>query len=145
MYRMIYKSRSTEQMSLDLIRSIAIPSEARNEQAGLTGVLLATQTHYLQVIEGTFEEVNRVFQRIVKDERHFDFTLIAFSVIDARLFGGWGMRGIGVFDLNSKLELALKKKYGEEDGGIRFPLEEWAALAFISDIKMMRELPEWKR
>lgn len=34
------------------------------------------------------------------------------------------MLGIRVFDLNSKLELELKKKYGEGDGGIRFPLEE---------------------
>ncbi len=145
MYRMIYKSRSTEQMTLGLVRDIAAHSEVKNEKAGLTGVLLATQTHFLQVIEGTFEEVNLAFERIVHDERHFEFKLIAFSVIDARLFGGWGMRGIGVFDLNSQLERSLKKKYGEEDGGIRFPLEEWAALAFINDIKMMRELPEWKR
>jgi len=145
MYRLIYKSQSAQEMTLDLIRDIATPSEIRNEQAGLTGVLLATRTHYLQVVEGTFEEVNSVFQRIVKDDRHFDLKLIGFSVIDARLFGGWGMRGIGVFDLNSRLESSLKKKYGEEEGGIRFPLEEWAALAFINDIKMMRELPEWKR
>jgi len=142
---MIYKSRSSAQMTLELVREIATPSEIRNEQAGLTGVLLATQTHFLQVIEGTFEEVNRVFQRICRDDRHYDLMLISFAVIDARLFGGWGMRGIGVFDLNTKLESALMKKYGEEDGGIRFPLEEWAALAFVNDIKMMRDLPEWKR
>ena len=36
-------------------------------------------------------------------------------------------------------------KYGEEEGGIHFPLEEWQALAMINDIKMMQELPDWKQ
>lgn len=55
------------------------------------------------------------------------------------------MRGIGVFDLNKEVEASLINKYGEEEGGIRFPLEEWAALALINDLKMVRELPNWKK
>jgi hypothetical protein len=55
------------------------------------------------------------------------------------------MKGIGVFDFNKQIERQLMEKYGEEDGGIHFPLEEWMALAMIHDIKMMRDLPEWKR
>jgi hypothetical protein len=55
------------------------------------------------------------------------------------------MRGIGAFDFNRKLEAELKRKYGEEQGGVQFPLEEWKALALINDIAMTRDLPEWKR
>ena len=55
------------------------------------------------------------------------------------------MRGIGAFDFNQKIEKELKGKYGEEEGGIHFPLEEWQALAMINDIKMMRDLPAWKK
>ena len=62
----------------------------------------------------------------------------------ARLFGGWGMRGIGAFDFHKTIEDELKLKYGEEEGGIQFPLEEWKALAMINDIKMIGELPSWK-
>jgi len=40
--------------------------------------------------------------------------------------------------------LKLKKKYGEEDGGVKFPLEEWMALAMIHDINMIHGLPSWK-
>jgi hypothetical protein len=39
----------------------------------------------------------------------------------------------------------LLEAYGEEEGGIHFPFEEWQALAMINDIKMMRELPAWKK
>lgn len=99
----------------------------------------------MQVLEGNFEDVNTVFRRITKDDRHTELSIISFSVIDARLFGGWGMRGIGAFDFNLEIEAELKAKYGEEEGGLHFPLEEWQSLAMINDIKMMHGLPAWKK
>ena len=112
---------------------------------GVTGVLLASRTHFLQVLEGNFEDVNAVFRRIVRDDRHAELSIVAFSIVDARLFDGWGMRGIGAFDFNVDIENELKVKYGEEEGGIYLPLEEWQELAMINDIKMMRDLPQWKK
>jgi hypothetical protein len=145
MYRIIYKSRSVEKLNWSLVKSITSVSEKQNEESGVTGVLLASRTHYLQALEGKFENVNSVFRRIARDDRHKDLSIIGFSLIDARLFGGWGMRGIGAFDFNLSIENELKKKYGEEEGGIHFPLEEWQALAMINDIKMISALPEWKK
>ena len=145
MYRVIYKSRSRIALNWDIVTDILHSSEAYNESHGITGVLLASNTHFLQVLEGNYEDVNAAFMRIVCDERHTDIRLIGFSVIDARLFGGWGMRGIGAFDFNKDIEQQLVGKYGEEEGGIHFPLEEWQALAMIHDIKMMDELPDWKK
>jgi hypothetical protein len=145
MYRIIYKSRSKVPLNWDIVRDILHTSEAYNESHNITGILLASNTHFLQVLEGNYEDVNEAFMRIVCDERHTDIRLIGFSVIDARLFGGWGMRGIGAFDFNKDIERQLMEKYGDEEGGIHFPLEEWQVLAMINDIKMMRDLPEWKR
>ena len=145
MYRLIYKSRSVAPLSWDIVRHITKSSESNNESRGVTGVLLAGRQHFLQALEGNFESVNSVFRRIATDERHCDLSIIGFSVIDARLFGGWGMRGIGAFDFNKTIEDELKRKYGEEDGGIHFPLEEWQALAMINDIKMIGDLPSWKQ
>jgi hypothetical protein len=134
-------------VSLDwpIVRSITDVSEKNNEAEGVTGILLASRTHFMQALEGNFEDVNSVYRRICRDERHTELSIISFSMIDARLFGGWGMRGIGAFDFNLSIENELKAKYGEEDNGIRFPLEEWMALAMINDIKMIRKLPDWKR
>ena len=133
-----------EPLNWEIVRSITTVSERNNKASGLTGVLLASRSHFMQAIEGKYEDVNAVFRRICRDDRHLDLSIIGFSIIDARLMGGWGMRGIGAFDFNQEIEQAMKEKYGEEEDGIRFPLEEWQALAMINDIKMMHDLPEWK-
>jgi hypothetical protein len=145
MYRIIYKSRSVQPLSWDIIRDISKKSEFHNESCGVTGVLLASRSHFMQALEGNFESINSVFRRIARDERHCELSIIGFSVVDSRLFGSWVMRGIGAFDFNKKIEDELKKKYGEEDGGIHFPLEEWQALAMINDIQMIGDLPIWKK
>jgi len=54
MYRIIYKSRSVEALNWDIVRSITNASEINNEACGLTGVLLASRSHFLQTIEGRF-------------------------------------------------------------------------------------------
>lgn len=144
MNRLIYKSRSLVPLDWEIVREISSASERNNSRDGVNGVLLATQNHFLQILEGTYEGVNTVFRRIARDERHTELSLVDFSVIDAQLFDGWGMRGIGVFDMNRELERELKQKYGEEEGSVRFPLEAWQVLALVHDIRMMRELPKWK-
>ncbi|WP_461517760.1 BLUF domain-containing protein [Porticoccus sp.] len=145
MYRIIYKSRSVTPLNWTLVQDIIMSSVPSNEASGITGILLASETHFLQVLEGKFEDVNALFRRIFHDDRHDELSIIGFSVMDARLFRGWGMLGIGTFELNTKIESELMEKYGAEEGGIRFPLEEWKALSLINDVKLMRELPAWKK
>ncbi len=145
MYRLIYKSRSVEEIDWTIVENILHQSEANNSLAGVTGFLLASSTHFLQVIEGTFEDINNTFLRIARDRRHDQIQLLSYDVIDARLFDVWSMKGIGVFGNNSAIARQLIEKYGEQDGGVRFPLESWLALSMIYDIRAIQELPEWKR
>lgn len=136
MYRLIYKSRANERIDWEFIKGLIGSSEKSNEQAGITGVLLATETHFLQVLEGGFDEVNRLFMHIVRDDRHDHVQLIAFDCVESRLFGGWAMHGIGIFDFNRELIDDLVRQYGEEEGSVRFPVEDWKVLALISDLRM---------
>lgn len=145
MYRLIYKSRSTGKINWAVVENIMNTSLKNNLRDLLGGVLLATETHYLQVLEGKFEDVNRTFMRIIHDPRHTDLQLISFHAIDGRLFDHFGMRGIGVFDINQELAETLKEKYGEENGEVHFPLEEWQVLAMVQDMRMIENLPEWKK
>jgi hypothetical protein len=144
MYRLIYKSTCSNEIDWPLVQSILHESEKNNQEKDISGVLLATNKHFLQVIEGKYEAVNDLFMHIVKDKRHTDLKLISFSVVDSMIFSGWGMRGLGVFDFNKDLEASLMEKYGEEDGSVKFPLEEWVALSLINDIRMVYQLPSWK-
>lgn len=136
MYRLIYKSRARNKIDWDFVNELVEKSESKNRQADITGVLLATRTHFLQVLEGSFEEINRLFLHIARDERHDDVQLIAFDCVESRLFGGWAMHAVGVFDFNQDLIDDLVKQYGEEEGSVEFPVEDWKVLALISDLRM---------
>jgi hypothetical protein len=135
MYRLIYKSRSKSPIDWVLIDSILQASENNNPESEITGALLATRTHFLQVIEGSFETVNQLFCAIARDPRHDELQLVGFSCVEERVFPNWTMHGIGIFDLNQEIARRLREAYGEEDGDVRLPTREWQALALINDIR----------
>ena len=135
MYRLIYKSHSKTPIDWELVSSILESSQKGNSEINVSGVLLATTQHFLQVLEGSFEDVNKLYSSIVKDTRHDEVQLISFSCVESRIFESWSMQGIGVFNLNQKLALQLRKSYGEENGESCFPTDEWKVLAMIHDIR----------
>ena len=139
MYRLIYKSKSIVELDQETVKDIIQRSQEMNEKRGITGALLATRTHFLQALEGEYEEVNLTFFKIATDPRHEEIQLVSFGPVEKRLFEGWVMKGFGIFDLNLELADRLKEKYGEEEGGVKFPIEEWAALSLMLDIKLIAE------
>ena len=137
MHRLIYKSESIVGIDQSTIKDIIQRSRELNGKEEITGALLATKTHFLQVLEGEFDKVNETFIRIAKDPRHEKVQLISFAPVNTRLFEGWAMKVFGLFGLNLELENRLKEKYGEEEGGIKFPTEEWASLSLMHDIRLV--------
>jgi hypothetical protein len=135
MYRLIYKSRSIMPVDWALVNAIIEASQQQNVSRKITGVLLATRTHFLQVFEGSFEDVNKLYCTIVRDPRHHQIQLVSFTCTEKRIFAAWAMHGIGLFNFNRELSQHLKSSYGEEDGEVRFPTEEWAVLSMINDIR----------
>ena len=135
MYRLIYKSRASQTIDWDFVNELIDVSAASNAQAGITGVLLASDTHFLQVLEGDFDAINRLYLAIARDTRHENVQLISFGCVESRLFGGWTMHAIGIFDFKRELIEDLIDQYGEEEGSVRFPIEEWKVLALIADLR----------
>ena len=135
MYRLIYKSRSIlVEVNEEMINDIVEQSKDLNREFKITGVLIATRTHFLQALEGDYSSVNRTFFRITSDPRHEDLELVSFGPLEGRLFDDWVMKGFGIFDLDPGLEVFLKNKFGTEEGGVRLPTEEWAALSLMHDV-----------
>ncbi len=135
MYRLIYKSRSRQPVDWQLIQDILASSESSNQEKAISGALIATTSHFLQLIEGDYETVNALFMKIARDERHCEVQLIGFDCIENRLFEDWAMHGIGIFDFNVSIIESLLKKYGAEDGQLRIPTETWQALSLIADLR----------
>jgi hypothetical protein len=129
---LVYKSRCKSVVDLDLVDSILASSTRNNAANGVTGVLIATRTHFLQVLEGGFEALNETFERISSDTRHDNIQLISFAEIEERRFSEWAMHGIGLFDLNHELAIKLCKKFGEENGNVRLPSTTREVTDFLS-------------
>jgi hypothetical protein len=118
---MVYKSRCKGVADWNLVTSILASSNKNNPTNGITGVLVVTETQFLQVLEGEFEALNATFERISRDTRHHKVQLISFSEIEERKFGDWGMHGIGLFDLNRELSKKLRSEFGQDNGIVRLP------------------------
>lgn len=139
MYRLIYKSHSKTPIDWELVNSILETSQEDNTKKGISGVLLATKNHFLQVLEGSFEEVNKLYFSIVRDPRHDEVQLISFNCIENRIFDIWAMHGIDVLNFNQELSQQLRNSYGEENGEVRFPTEQWEVLSLIHDIRRVSD------
>jgi hypothetical protein len=89
--RLIYISRVARQVRLADADEIARSSVDRNQQAGLTGLLLYTPSHFIQVLEGEPSAIAGTYFRIAKDSRHTHLRVIDDGEIDEREFGAWAM------------------------------------------------------
>ena len=99
LYRVAYFSRNAiagtpadMAAEVDTILEIA---RRNNVQAGLTGALLFNGSCFAQVLEGPLDAMERTFERIQRDPRHADLTVLELGPAEAREFAGWSMAFAG--------------------------------------------------
>jgi hypothetical protein len=137
---LIYKSHCKGLANWDLVNSILASSSRNNPENDITGVLVATETHFLQILEGEFEALNATFERIARDTRHDTVQLISFTEIKERQFADWAMHGIGLFALNQELQSRFCSKFGEDNGNFRLPSTTHEVMDLL-DILLTEEQP----
>ena len=62
-----------------------------NQHDGVTGMLLYAEGNFLQVMEGEPGTVQATFERIRKDPRHRNVTVLLEEALDQRHFSQWSM------------------------------------------------------
>ena len=92
---LVYASRgracaSDEGRAAD-VRSILEQAREHNSDLGITGLLLAANGHYLQVLEGPRAAVHALLERIQNDTRHEDVSVLLSADIEAPIFSAWSM------------------------------------------------------
>lgn len=91
MHRLIYISSTRTPFSASDLETILTISRRNNAAVGVTGLLVAGGRRFLQVLEGSEDAIERVFQRIRQDNRHHAIVTLSKSEIDAPSFGEWSM------------------------------------------------------
>jgi hypothetical protein len=92
-FRLIYRSHSLispDDRSVGLA-DIFTAARTNNKRAGVTGALLLTDHWFVQALEGDESTVRGLYERIAKDARHDEVTLVESATVDARVFGRWAM------------------------------------------------------
>ncbi len=107
--RLMYASRATADVDHDELVAILKRSKAHNPAIGITGVLCLSGGIFLQVLEGGRGPVNALYNRIARDPRHTEVTLLNYDEIPERCFAGWSMGQVNL----SRLNPALLLKYSE--------------------------------
>lgn len=86
-----YISSATRELKPEDLRSLLRGSRRRNEQRGITGVLLYHQGTFLQILEGPEGEVDALYQKIARDPRHKNIIRLMRRPAEERSFGDWSM------------------------------------------------------
>ena len=73
---------------LDDIQAVAL---ARNSMLDITGVLIATQDYFGQLLEGPAAAIGIVMASIYRDSRHRDVRIVRNSIIESRCYPKWRM------------------------------------------------------
>ena len=87
----VYVSRPGKGLSNQTIVEILEVAQARNDECGITGLLLYDGEHFLQVLEGPAVAVWEVYADILADPRHYGVVTVHEGPIARRMFGRWGM------------------------------------------------------
>jgi Sensors of blue-light using FAD len=99
MHRLVYYSAnrivgSAEEVTAQ-IEQILATSRRNNEKVGVTGALMFSEGFFGQVLEGPEAAVEATFERIQRDPRHGDVSLLDFQSIEKRHFDNWSMAFVG--------------------------------------------------
>ena len=91
MIHLIYISAATKFPSEDELIELLKQSRARNLKQHITGMLLYSNATYMQVLEGSAEDVHQIFQSIQNDSRNTAVVKLVEEEITQRNFPDWSM------------------------------------------------------
>ena len=96
-----------------VMKSIVEHSASRNLLLKITGALLTDGCFLAQIIEGPPPQVNLLYRRVLRDERHHSITLLQHTVTNIRLFPRWPMVLVEVDDMSYVGRLSVQSTSGD--------------------------------
>ncbi|MCM8533246.1 MAG: BLUF domain-containing protein [Lentisphaeraceae bacterium] len=112
-FQLIYASKSVTNFDFKSIKELSTKAAANNKSLDVTGLLIYGEGKYIQILEGSQEEVNRLFLKISTDKRHADIVLLNYCKAIGRQFPQWNM-GCLLLDTQEDIRYLVQKYF--EDG-----------------------------
>ena len=95
LYRLVYCSRNrlqgTDAEVTAELQGILASSRKNNPRLNVTGALLYNAGNFAQVLEGSLDAIQRIFEIIQRDPRHSEVTVVESGPAAERDFPEWAM------------------------------------------------------
>lgn len=99
LYRLVYASKNLMQGSdaeiAQVVAQILETSRRNNAKVDVTGALMFNSGAFAQVLEGPQRAIEGTFERIQRDTRHGDVTVLQCGPAENRGFSNWSMGFVG--------------------------------------------------
>jgi hypothetical protein len=137
MARIMYISRARHRMTSGELADLLAGARLRNQEHGITGLLLYNAGYFAQVLEGPDASLKALLANIGKDPRHDEYHLVSEGPIEARYFEGWAMDCANLEFMDDSKHTALRRLLGSS--GIADRSAVYTALvAFVDEHRMSR-------
>lgn len=95
------KRIENEYTLLEDLREILVKSRDFNSKYDICGVLYYAHGYYFQCIEGEYDTIISLYNKIIKDSRHNEIKLVQHKSIEKKCFSKWSMKYV---QQNTKLD-----------------------------------------
>jgi len=86
LYQLLYLSSAKVELSEAALLKLLYESQSRNGQLNITGLLLHSDGSIMQILEGAKTDVETLFRKIERDERHTGVVVLSRKEVEARDF-----------------------------------------------------------
>lgn len=132
--RLTYASHLKHKLGHKALEKISEESRRNNKKLGVTGALCSSPRGFLQILEGPAAAVNDLYNRIVRDPRHTQVTLLEYTRVPFREFENWSMAYIHT----DEIAKALLHKYSTHRVFDPFTMGPTQARVFLIAITELR-------
>lgn len=111
---LVYVSVRKSNCTQEEIQKILDACKRNNGDIDTTGVLLYSDTHFIQYLEGEYKTILGLYDKIKQDDRHKNVVLITTGQIENRLFPSWQMGAKKINQDKIQFETSLSKEEANE-------------------------------
>jgi len=88
---LVYISFRSENCTEEEIQNILKACQSNNKSKDITGVLMYSDKKFVQYLEGEYDTILELFNKIKTDKRHFNVIMLTSFPIKQRAFPSWQM------------------------------------------------------
>ena len=99
-HELIYTSRACNKMSPKDLEALLIQSREKNLKINITGLLVYGNQEFVQLLEGSKDDIFDLYHTILNDERHTNVVLRWNGIVEQRSFKDWSMAFLNINELD---------------------------------------------